>query len=272
MNVDYLSDIHIDFWVEYNAPEYVQEKQIEDFVSKIIPKTPSKILIIAGDIGHHNDQNLILFKTFKKYYDNIYFLEGNHDLYIISKKDLLKYSNNSYNRLKEMIEMSSTISGVQYLNGVVEIEGKKIGGFPMWYDNSYGVEVCGRSPIFMHQLWKRYMADSNYIHPKLDWLEYCELHKTFLKNNFEQCDLIFSHVSPDWSHLVPHYQNDPTSSFFHFDGREILKKCNGKTWVHGHTHTKYNHYTESGCHMLCNPFGYPGEKNFENFSINTLTI
>ena len=41
MNVDYLSDIHIDFWVEYNAPEYVQEKQIEDFVSKIIPKTPN---------------------------------------------------------------------------------------------------------------------------------------------------------------------------------------------------------------------------------------
>jgi predicted phosphodiesterase len=283
MNVDYLSDIHIDFWVNPQAPEFVQSKKIEEFITPFIPTNPSNILIIPGDIGHSNDQNILLFEILKKTYKYILYVEGNHDLYLILPGQKQQYQNDSFLRLREMIDLSSKIEGVYYLSGFMEIEGVKIGGFPMWYDNSYGLEVCARSPIFINQLWKQWMADSRFIfthdskYPHMDWLTYAASQKQILEASYKDCRVIFSHVSPDWSHLKPQYQGDPTSTFFHFDGREILKNCKGKTWVHGHTHLLYDEYTE-GCHILCNPLGYPselgqfGERDIESFKIRTFEV
>lgn len=284
MLVDYLSDIHIDFWVKPDSPEYFQRKQISQFIKPFLPEKPSKVLIIPGDLGHDNDQILILFEVLLETYEHICFCEGNHDLYLIGQEAKARYKNDSFARLRELVDESSKIPGIHYLNGrLVEFEGKIIGGFPMWYDTSYGVEVCHRSPIFLHQLWKQYMADSKFIFiggkesPGMDWREYCRSQKEILEANFRKCDLIFSHVSPDWSHLKPQYQDDPTSTFFHFDGREILKECSGKVWVYGHTHLSYQEWT-NGCRMLCNPLGYPGEKgsynerNIESFMIRTVQI
>ncbi len=128
------------------------------------------------------------------------------------------------------------------------------------------------------------MADSRLIlgsedsQSRFDTRAYAASQRLILESSYKSCDLIFSHVAPDWSNLKSHYVEDPTSSFFHFDGREIVKNCGGKTWVFGHTHETYDYFTESGCHMLCNPLGYPGEqnsygeRNIEGFEIRTLRI
>ncbi len=283
MNLDYLSDIHIDLWVDSYAPEYAQRKKIEEFIVPFIPKTPSKILIIAGDIGHNNEQNFILFEILKKYYEWIFWNEGNHDIYLYQRGQRERYEYDSFKRLQNMIFMASEIKGVVYLGGVTEVEGIKIGGFPMWYDASYGVEVCGKSSIFINQLWRmmpcsRYIFTNGFENPRFKWQEYCSNQKKILEKFYKECDVIFSHVSPDWSQIKPFFANDPMSTFFHFDGREILKNCKGKIWVHGHTHAMYDYHTDSGCHIICNPLGNPGregsygQRDIESFSIKTFSI
>lgn len=281
MRVDYLSDIHINNWVSIYLPEYAQRKGIRELIVKILPSSPSEILVIAGDLGHENDQTKILLEILREFYKIVLWNEGNHDLYLFTETKE-KYGFNSFNRLKEMVELSNQIENVFYLSGTKEIDGKVFGGFPTWYDMSYGVEVCFRSPIYIKNLWKlmpcaRLIYTNGKDRPKFDWLKYAQDQKSKLEDGFRSCDLIFGHVSPDWSRLKSHHQDEPFSTFFHFDGRKILEECEGKTWIFGHTHERYDYFM-NGCHLLCNPLGYPGhggfyeERNFEGFSILTVEI
>ncbi|WP_366289896.1 hypothetical protein [Paenibacillus sp. AN1007] len=64
---DLISDIHLDFWVEYSSNLRKHNQKVDKFIDLILPNEPSEVLVIAGDLGHYNKQNLIFLEKLKWY-------------------------------------------------------------------------------------------------------------------------------------------------------------------------------------------------------------
>ena len=65
MKIDILSDVHFDnyFYGKYKNDDVIK------FYSQIIDfKNCGDVLVIAGDIGHNNTQNIKILKILKQYY------------------------------------------------------------------------------------------------------------------------------------------------------------------------------------------------------------
>lgn len=258
MKVTVTSDLHVDFWVKANSPEYKQERLMHDLIGKLLPDDPSDIILIAGDIGHYNYQNALFLKILTEYFSEVYWTYGNHDLYLTSSKMLKEYGN-STNRLIEMIQLSNDIDNVKYLDGeCVETHGIKIGGVATWYDNTYAKNVWDMDDDTIFRHWYTGMNDSRYIiidGKELDYVDYAKIANAKV-NNVLDCDLIFSHIAPDYSNLLDKYK-EPFSTFYQFDGSEYLSKLNDDaTWLFGHTHDKYDYYKDN-VRLIANPLGYP---------------
>jgi predicted phosphodiesterase len=265
MNIDIISDTHVDFWVPHVDPFKDQDRKLNLLVEKILPSTISNTLVIAGDIGHHNYQDFMFFKILKKYYKNIVWTHGNHDLYMTSKSIRRDYSGNSFNRLNEKIELLGALDNVHYLNGnIVEIDGIKFGGCGMWYSNDYAKNIWLKTDEECLDLWFKCLNDCNFVSVPIDsefatdsvfdYIKYFNHQYQLMNNIHKDCDVVVSHVSPDWSRLLEKWKR-VDSTFFHFDGSELLKNMNGKTWIYGHTHDKY-FYDNNGTTMICNPLDY----------------
>jgi hypothetical protein len=269
VTVDVTSDLHLDFWVNPDSvkSEHKQREMISLLVSHLLPETPSEVLIIAGDIGHYNWQNAMLFEILRETYKQIIWVHGNHDLYMVSNKIEKKFKYDSFMRLSNMIELADKIDGVHYLNGdTIQVGGHIIGGCGAWYDNGYGKSVWNMTDDqFIHR-WREYLNDANYIQVpytrtrEINSLEYAEQMKAMLGNIIDVCDLVVTHVAPTWSHLPSHYRI-PESTFYCFDGEDLLSRMKPDAkWVFGHTHDPFFHQHDQGPYMICNPLGYPYNK------------
>jgi len=68
MILDIISDIHLDFYARFN------KVKTEAFAKWLINSKTNKnfeVLIIAGDIGHYNDDNLYLIELLSEFYEKI---------------------------------------------------------------------------------------------------------------------------------------------------------------------------------------------------------
>lgn len=258
---DVISDIHLDFWVKMDTDPRKTVKKMKEFIEKILPDEKlSNTLLIAGDLGHYNLQNATFLKEMREHYKNILLVFGNHDYYMISKKMIDKFKDDSLNRTKDMLEMAGKIEGVQYLNGnIVELDGIKFGGTGMWFDFSFGIQKH-HCPISRQEyLYKEYMNDHYHMRglPRqslnMFWNE-----QNKLNGVIEGSDVIMTHYGPDWSKVPSDYMDNPTTSFYFFDGKPYFDKIKGKTWLFGHTHRHYD-YMKHGCWFINNAFGYPKE-------------
>ncbi|GGF84440.1 hypothetical protein GCM10010912_32040 [Paenibacillus albidus] len=88
---DLISDVHLDFWVDNSGNQLKLSKRLDQFVAGLVPEFPAETLIIAGDLGHYNKQNLMLLTKLKTYYSRILLVAGNHDDYLITKPLKNKY-------------------------------------------------------------------------------------------------------------------------------------------------------------------------------------
>jgi len=269
MKIDYLSDTHLDFWVNATKPN--QHKLLKQLVDKIVPEESvrSKVLIIPGDIGHYNYQNAVFFEILTDYYEKVLWVHGNHDLYMITNSMQKEYNYNSLDKLSDMAERSDKIPNVHFLHGdKITIDGKVFGGTGMWYDFEYSRIEWKYNKDMSMRLWHSFMNDSRLIklgkREEFDPLKYFKEEYSLMEPIISDLDVIISHVSPDWSRLVKQYIM-PSSTFYHFDGSKLLEKTKqGSHWLYGHTHTPYHYTHKSGCVITCNPLGYPNERNIKS--------
>ena len=94
MNIDIISDIHFDLWLNNK-----NGKNLKSFVSKMIPNVRSNTLLIAGDLGHSNTQNANGLKYLREYYKNIVIVPGNHDFWLLHDDQKTKFNFNSFKRI-----------------------------------------------------------------------------------------------------------------------------------------------------------------------------
>lgn len=266
MKLTITSDLHLDFWINPTNNANKQEKQMHLMLSNLLPEDLGDVIVVAGDIGHYNKQNAIFFKVLRKYFKHVVWVFGNHDLYMVSKNIAKQFDNNSYNRLENMIQFSSEIDGVHYLNGnIFEYDGVKIGGTGLWYDDGYANKVWGVSQKDVKLDWLYTMNDSNLIRVpnqdgnpgRIDFISFCNSEKEKLNSIIESLDVIVTHVSPDWSRIPLKY-NKSSSTFWYFDGSYLIEKTNQRQiWVHGHTHDSHYYELSNRSTIICNPLGYP---------------
>lgn len=283
MKIDFTSDLHLDF-VLGDKGQHAKNR------SKLIPikmgfkGTDADMLIIAGDLGHYNKQNIEFLKLMADNYLHVIFTHGNHDLYLINEDEKLRYGGDSFNRLIELRKAVDKMDNVYYLDGdMVEINGVKIASGSLWYDYSYGL----KRGLQAWQIQKYFIEESNdcnmimkpkihtphvYDHfskPKtfIDNLEYAAQQKAKLLKVVKEGDpdVIVSHIPPDHELCegTSKIKENPlyAGSLYSTDTSEFDPYIHGKTWIFGHIHNVVQK-RKRNCQFLAAPFGYYGhEKN-----------
>lgn len=92
-----LGDTHFDFWLNANFIE----KHFHLRFKKLLESVEADVLLIAGDLGHYNSQNLKCLQHMRQYFDRIVVTFGNHDYYLITNSVRDKYQRLNPNRPSE---------------------------------------------------------------------------------------------------------------------------------------------------------------------------
>ena len=134
MKIDILSDLHFDnyFYCKYTKDDVIK------FYSQIIDfNNCGDVLVIAGDLGHNNHQNIKILKILKEFYKNIVCVLGNHDYYLVDKESISLFKK-SLERVSNMRELINKQENIYCLDGdIIEIDGIKFGGCNSWYNEGY---------------------------------------------------------------------------------------------------------------------------------------
>jgi metallophosphoesterase superfamily enzyme len=264
MQFDYINDVHLDLWVPLDNNPIKMKQKVIDFTKTLLPEIPSKVLVIGGDLGHYNHQNVLFLEELTKTYTYILLVFGNHDYYMISNRQEKKYKMNSMNKVNEMKELVNHLNNVIYLEGnTIEIDSVVIGGTGMWYDFSYGQKEHGNSYDDVWLKWAKISRDHKRI-KGISILEKFNYELEKMNSVIENCDVVISHMGPDWS-LSPYEEDEKDyNSFYFFDGKELLEKFSNKIWCFGHVHIKED-IQKNGWRMISHGLGYPDEKGFVKF-------
>lgn len=284
LKIDYISDLHIDFYIKTVQESEKQKKQINDFLKDIgVFNSASDILIIAGDLSHYNILTFNFLKECKKYYKHVIIIAGNHDHYLCSKMQMKKYLANSNNRISEL-KIFCLENDVIFLDkSYVVIEGYRIAGTMGYWDYSFLSKLNKKySEYEINDMYTKNMNDVNFImnghEPYKIPLAYGSyMTKTSLDvdifrhdqienlnsivNNLEglELDLMITHYCPSLELKLPkQYKQDVNTVYYISDYSEYQQILKPKFWVFGHVH-HYQDFINNGTNYLCNPLGYPSE-------------
>lgn len=270
MKIAYTSDLHLDFWCPgTNEQDPGTIRSIKNYIDRILVPKAADVLVVAGDIGHYNNVDILLLKMLQRIYKDVVIVSGNHDKYLVSGKQCSKYQYNSYSRVKEFKSMCLE-AGIHYLDGnVVEIGGVKFGGTELWYDIS--------DPD-VRQLWENYYNDSKLIYlsypvsmpytsrlaPTFDSQAHYKNELAKLKN-IDQCDVFVSHVLPVKQPYESGY--DPQFDVFYWcDALSNLKRMHARHVIYGHSH-EARQFTYEGIEFHNSAIGYPSEQLYQEIEV-----
>jgi metallophosphoesterase superfamily enzyme len=261
MKIDILSDTHFDYY--FHHQKWKKDEVIE-FYKKIIDlENIGDVLVIAGDIGHYNDQNIRILKILKQFYKNIICILGNHDYYLLGKENKSQFKD-SFERVENMRELINVQDGMYCLNAdIVEIDGVRFGGCDGWYNDGYFARQYPTESFpkrSTNQQWKNCMMDAEYIVGITNFDDIFEIERPKIEKVYKECDVMITHINPSAKneHISVRYQNSASNVFFCFEGEKYLKNGNMKYWVFGHTHEEVE-FIEHNVQCICQPLGYPSE-------------
>jgi metallophosphoesterase superfamily enzyme len=122
-----LGDTHFDFY--FNPNSIVSQRAFDAKFKTLLESSPADVLLIPGDIGHYNGQNIQCLRHLKRYYDRIVVTFGNHDYYLISKTMVSNYQwgtnrlGGSRERVAQMKLLIDKEEGIDYVDGtIIEIK------------------------------------------------------------------------------------------------------------------------------------------------------
>lgn len=264
MQIDILSDLHLDFYL--SPKNKTNEDDIFDLFNPIFcrqNRTLGDVLVIAGDIGHYNEQNIDALKLIQKiFYKYIICVLGNHDYYIIDEDASNKFQSNSFNRIQQMRDFINNEKNMFCLDGnIVEIEGIKFGGCDGWYDGSYVSKYWKNQSIPTVATWKNQMPmDYKFIKGTSSYINIFEIEKVKIEKIYKDCDLMITHINPSIldEHQSKRFSKESTNGYFCFDGANYLKHGTMKYWIFGHSHDEIE-YDYENVTCICHPLGNPQE-------------
>lgn len=256
MKIQYISDIHLEFWTN--------EELLCSF-----PKE-AEILVLAGDIGYVNSKIYIKFlKQCSEKFEYVIIIMGNHEYYngCISQTE---------KKLKEFLLNYSNIYFLQ--NSSIEIEGIIFYGCTLWT----------HIPTMKINTIKNLMSDYKFICDEANNLITPfltnELHWSQLEHMIEFLDhikiesykpvIIITHHCPIMNpNTLKNNIIDNLTLAFYNELDDLLIEYNKqiKAWIYGHTHHACN-IVYHNVKIVSNPMGYLGEIKECKFPIATINI
>lgn len=272
MKIDYISDVHFDthlgLWPHVRRQYF--EQYFENIFVPIFKSKSSEILIIAGDIGENNQQNIEALRLIRDEigYTSILFVLGNHDWFLSNRKAIVDYET-SLNRVNEMKGFCEKEKGLSLLDGnIVKIDGIRFGGAMGWYDGRYIWHHLNpfytKDREYINRLWKEYNPDYDNIIGIEEFDGFYAEESAKIEAIYKACDVMITHYNPSirQQHTQRRFREDDTTGFFTFDGSRFLAEGTMKHWIFGHQHWSESFDIEGVlCHV--NAFGYPSERRKE---------
>lgn len=247
MKLHILSDLHIEF--ESFAP----------------PQTEADVVILAGDI-HVGNKGIAWARAAFPHQPVLYVL-GNHEYY---GKAFPKHVND----LKNLTEGTNihilendriVLNEVAFLGCTLWTNFKLFGDAQIAGFHATQTMTDYRRIRVSPQYRKPCSLDTFIVHKKsLRWLsEEVE----GLKNNVSQT-IIITHHAPSKRSVPKQYQDDTLSAAYASHLDHFISDSHASLWVHGHIHEQQD-YEVGNTRVICNPRGYPGERN-EHFTPNLI--
>ena len=246
MKLHILSDLHIEF---------------EAFG---VPDTDADVVILAGDI-HTGKRgiNWILNAIPDK---PVIYVLGNHEYYgrafpkhIHDLKALTEYTH-----IHVLEKDEITIDDVTFLGCTLWTNFSLFGNDPKLagYQATQGMNDYQKIRV-SPQYRKLRSLDTFIIHNQsIEWLK-TTLETASTNNNKT---VVITHHAPSDRSLPSEYREDILSTAYASHLDEIVEASGAKLWIHGHIHTSQDYHI-GNTSIICNPRGYPDERN-SNFIPN----
>lgn len=241
MEFNYVSDLHIDDWVYLSNNQIKNDKNIREFIHKLINQTDKlhDLLVLAGDVSNNNKVTLTAFDELSKYFKFIIFVNGNHEYYLDSKNQKRKYGSS----IAKVNELESSLpSNVKVLKNfeVFNYNGTTFAGDTSWYalDNEED---------------KKFFYEHSNDSKEIIGLHIASQHELVLNhyNKLNKVDVIVTHIPPIPMNGYGEYHKG-TSCYLSplpIEDKSIL-------WIFGHTHHRNFELKIQNTTLLSNAIGY----------------
>jgi predicted phosphodiesterase len=239
MKLQIFSDLHVEF---------------ESFYP---PETEADVVILAGDI-HVGKKGIDWAKTNFADQQVLYVL-GNHEYY-----------GRAYPKHIDDLRKLTSSSNVHILeNDRLVIDDVTFLGCTLWTD----FQLFGDPKIAGYYATQR-MTDYHKIrvdpqYRKLRSLDTAVIHAKSLRwlqesvlNLQGEKLVIITHHAPSARSIPASFQEDILSAAYASHLEAFVTESGAKLWVHGHLHTQQD-YSIGNTRVICNPRGYPDERNKE---------
>ena len=273
INIDIVSDLHIDLWDTSIYNKYPDGK-IKDF-PYIFPNKKSNILIIAGDISDDINISLKYINELSKIYQNVLFIDGNHEHTL--QYPQLYTTNYIFNMTKKLNENIFYLPISHY-----KINKTIILGVCGWWDYNNGDMDSIKKNLNYFEGWINHFKEDdnlefidNVIKKSKDeyqYLKYC----IDIYNNDDNIDniILVTHTVPLFEYLNDKKINNSNDKSNGSNSLFIQLIDNNKKishWIFGHTHKQFEE-TINNIKFICNPRGRPNDFNRLTYNLKTLVI
>jgi Icc-related predicted phosphoesterase len=237
MKIQVLSDLHIEF------DEFTLEEADADMI------------VLAGDIHIKNKGVDWAINTIKN--KPVLYVLGNHEFY-----------GKAYPKLIHTLKEQAKGTNLHILeNDLRTIGGINFLGCTLWTD----FELFGNPRITGYEC-QQVMTDFKKIrvsprYSKLRSADLAAIHRHSLKWLTDQLNMhqgekniIITHHAPSVCSLPQEYKKEISSAAYasHLEG--FIEQYAPSFWIHGHLHHS-SYYQIGSCQVICNPRGYPDERN-----------
>lgn len=248
MKIDCVSDMHINHHVPFNPNQLKWEAATKQWTRQLLRTKIGTVLVVAGDFSEWNRQAVWFLEVCADQYDQVYYTIGNHDYYLLSKRQRRKYTH-AQGRVAALFAAVDArgLPNVKALHGAAHTyQGVTFAGHGLWYDLQTDQEK---------QWYQTHSNDSRYIHlppstqpthavlyhQAMEW--YASLADT-------QVDVFVSHVPPVHPPLSPY----PYNACYVCPVPFLV----GTHWVAGHQHVQGT-FEKAGVQIHMQALGYPEE-------------
>lgn len=232
MKIAYISDLHLDFYVN---PWAAWQRKLQHFLAQLLPDEPADVLIVAGDLSHYDAQSMFALTFFAKHFQQVFYVMGNHDYYLLSNKQRARYKRHSINREIALHAMTSTLSNVTLLQhyNVVAFEDVLFAG--------YSNDSVLIKQLSIREQHMREMA------------AYAQL---------PTVDVLVTHVPP--LHITSHVLHGSTACYLN-----QLPTVKAAHHIFGHCHEQHIYFEQHATYYI-NALGYPDEQLQKKIRVFTL--
>lgn len=242
MSLLHLTDLHLEFYLK-----------LRDF-STVVPNKIADIALLTGDIAGGTYAKHFIDYLISLDYTVIYVL-GNHEFYGHDVDKLINEWRSIANQTENLYFLESDS---------VVIDDVEFFGTCLWTS----LETKSKEDMvdfFLKLKIKKnedFLKTKNWSVDKMKDRFYDSFNtlQSLINNSNAKHKVVLTHYLPSYQSVHQYYVNSPINSFFATELGDYIASSDIKFWFHGHTHDSFDYiidnFTEEGCNIICNPYGY----------------